>query len=83
MSPSRPVESPALPERPDRIADRIVAWRCEHCRKLMPMNIEALVILVDDLGGPSHSGGVTSRGRIARRMVVCPPCKRSIAGGLS
>lgn len=72
-------ERPVLPERSPSIV--IEAWRCEHCRKFYPVSLPATVVVVDDIGGSSFSGGVTSKGRIARRMVVCPPCKRQITGG--
>lgn len=68
------------------VADRpgvppIVAWRCEHCRKLYPPTMPGVVILIDEVGSRwSHSGAVQSRSRFARRMVVCEPDARSITG---
>lgn len=60
---------------------RIVAWRCEACRKLQPTGIEAKVIHIDEVRSEWHGTTVKRHSRFVRRMVVCPPCARSIAGG--
>lgn len=65
----------------DRPGVVIEAWRCEHCRKLYPPAMEATVVVIDEVASRwSHSGAVASKGRFARRMVVCQPCRRSITG---
>lgn len=57
-----------------------VAWRCEHCRKLFGANIASEIIYVDEVQSAwSESGGVKRHARFIRRMVVCPPCRRTIA----
>lgn len=72
-------QRPVLPERPPSIT--IEAWRCEHCRKFYPLTLAATAIVVDDVGtGTSLVAGIASRGRIAKRMIVCPTCVRSITG---
>jgi hypothetical protein len=74
------VERPVLPQRASSIT--IEAWRCEHCRKFYPPEHEAKIVVVDEPGqGSSLVGGIAARGRIARRMVVCATCKRTITGG--
>lgn len=71
-------QRPVIPERPGVTVE---AWQCEHCRKFYPNDHEAKVVVVDVPGsGRSLVGGVESRGRIARRVVVCTTCRRTITG---
>lgn len=59
--------------------EKPVAWRCENCRKWQPAKIGSSVILVDEIADRwAFSGSVKRKGRFLRRMVVCPPCRRSI-----
>lgn len=59
---------------------RPVAWRCEHCRRWQPAAYPSVVILVDEIGDRWVTyGAVKKKVRFARRMVVCDPCRRSIA----
>lgn len=47
----------------------------------MPPELEAAVVVVDEVSQRwSHTGAVAVKGRFARKMVVCPPCRRSITG---
>jgi hypothetical protein len=58
-----------------------VAWRCENCKRWQPRSMAAKVLIVDEVAAKwSVVGAVAQHGRFARRMVVCPPCERSIAG---
>lgn len=67
---------------PDGLAERPVAWRCEHCRKLQPASIASSIILINETGERwNWAGNVARKGRFMRRMVVCPPCKQKIVEG--
>ena len=56
-----------------------IAWRCEHCKRLQPTAVESVVIHVDEVQSAWAGRVVKRHARFIRRMVVCPPCRRSIA----
>lgn len=67
--------------RPPETAEP-VAWKCESCRKWIPVGYSSHVILVDDVDTRwSGRQGVKGLSRFLRRMVVCAACRRSIGGG--
>ena len=55
-----------------------VAWRCEQCKKLQPTRVPSQVIHVDEVQTAWAGTTVRRHARFARRMVVCPPCRRAI-----
>jgi hypothetical protein len=65
--------------RPDEDATPI-AWRCEQCKKLQPTNVPSHVIHIDEVQSAWAGTTVRRHARFIRRVVVCPPCRRSIAG---
>lgn len=56
----------------------VTAWRCESCRRLYPLSIGSHVLIIEDFGSLRLSGSMRSRPRYLVRMVVCPPCQRTI-----
>ena len=58
-----------------------VAWRCESDRKLHPSTEGSYVVYTEEPGPLILSAGsmIRRRSYYTRRMIVCQPCRRTIA----
>jgi hypothetical protein len=57
-----------------------IAWRCEQDRKLHPATEPSAVVYIEEINAQwSFVGGTRRHGYFTRRMIVCRPCRRTIA----
>lgn len=56
-----------------------IAWRCEQDRKLHPAAEGSYVVYIEEIGAAWYGSTVKRRPYFVRRMIVCRPCRRTIA----
>lgn len=79
MTMTRRTASDADTAQVNRDGIQVVAWRCDHCRKFQPNEIQSRTVYVEDSGPMRDSGPIVkARSRTIARMIVCPPCARKL-----